>query len=143
MLNSFQHLIWFFSAFGRHTFHPRPQDGVFRCDLNKEVRTKQVGFEPNKTQAGLPAYVLAYLKTVFREFRTSGTTRSGQAPRKGFIGQYRFCVSRVLPMRVRDPQTLKGWLPIHPVPGLMKPWRGVWPDQWSGEEKLGTASPLS
>ncbi len=35
MLNSFQHLIWFFSAFGRHTFHPRPQDGVFRCDLNK------------------------------------------------------------------------------------------------------------
>jgi hypothetical protein len=24
-----------FSAFGRHIFHPRPQDGVFRCDLNK------------------------------------------------------------------------------------------------------------
>jgi len=24
-----------FFAFGRHTFHPRPQDGVFRCDLNK------------------------------------------------------------------------------------------------------------
>jgi hypothetical protein len=23
------------SAFGRRTFHPRPQDGVFRCDLNK------------------------------------------------------------------------------------------------------------
>jgi len=24
-----------FSAFSRGTFHPRPQDGVFRCDLNK------------------------------------------------------------------------------------------------------------
>jgi len=24
-----------FSAFSRHTFHPRPQDGVFRCDFNK------------------------------------------------------------------------------------------------------------
>jgi len=35
MLNSFQHLVKIFSAFGRHTFHPRPQDGVFRCDLNK------------------------------------------------------------------------------------------------------------
>jgi len=23
-----------FSAFSRHTFHPRPQDGVFRCDFN-------------------------------------------------------------------------------------------------------------
>ena len=23
------------SAFGRRIFHPRPQDGVFRCDLNK------------------------------------------------------------------------------------------------------------
>jgi hypothetical protein len=22
-----------FSAFSRHTFHPRPQDGVFRCDF--------------------------------------------------------------------------------------------------------------
>jgi len=46
-------------------------------------------------------------------------------------------------MRIRNPQTLKGWLPIHPVPGLMKPWKGVWPGQWSGEEKLGMASPLS
>jgi len=35
MLNSFQHLVKIFSAFGRHTFHPRPQDVVFRCDLNK------------------------------------------------------------------------------------------------------------
>ena len=41
MLNSFQHLIWFFSAFGRHTFHPRPQDGVFRCDLNKLEKSDQ------------------------------------------------------------------------------------------------------
>jgi len=24
-----------FSAFGRHIFHPRPQDGVFRCAFNK------------------------------------------------------------------------------------------------------------
>jgi len=31
----FQHLVCFFSAFGRRTFHPRPQDGVFRCGLNK------------------------------------------------------------------------------------------------------------
>jgi len=38
MLNSFQHLVKIFSAFGRHTFHPRPQDGVFRCDLNKIAR---------------------------------------------------------------------------------------------------------
>jgi hypothetical protein len=30
MLNSFQHLVNVFSAFGRHTFHPCPQDGVFR-----------------------------------------------------------------------------------------------------------------
>ncbi|OGP93442.1 MAG: hypothetical protein A2156_00935 [Deltaproteobacteria bacterium RBG_16_48_10] len=35
MLNLFQHLVKVFSAFGRHTFHPRPQDGVFRCDSNK------------------------------------------------------------------------------------------------------------
>ena len=33
-LNSFQHLVKIFSAFGRHTFHPRPQDGVFMCALN-------------------------------------------------------------------------------------------------------------
>jgi len=28
-----------FSAFSRHTFYPRPQDGVFRCDFNnaKEI----------------------------------------------------------------------------------------------------------
>ena len=37
MLNSFQHLVNVFSATGRHTFHPRPQDGVFRCDLNKRI----------------------------------------------------------------------------------------------------------
>ena len=34
MLNLFQHLVCFFSAFSRRTFHPRPQDGVFRCNLN-------------------------------------------------------------------------------------------------------------
>jgi 5,10-methylenetetrahydrofolate reductase len=34
MLNLFQHLICFFSASGRRTFHPRPQDGDERCDLN-------------------------------------------------------------------------------------------------------------
>jgi len=34
---SFQHLVKVFSAFGRHTFHPRPQDGVFRCNLNKII----------------------------------------------------------------------------------------------------------
>jgi len=37
MLNSFQHLVNVFSATGRHIFHPRPQDGVFRCDLNKDL----------------------------------------------------------------------------------------------------------
>jgi hypothetical protein len=31
----------FFSAFGRRTFHPRPQDGVFRCDLNKICRSPE------------------------------------------------------------------------------------------------------
>jgi len=41
-MNSFQHLIWFFSAFGRHTFHPRPQDGVFRCDLNNKKTGKKL-----------------------------------------------------------------------------------------------------
>jgi len=35
MLNLVQHLVKVFSTFGRHTFHPRPQDGVFRCNLNK------------------------------------------------------------------------------------------------------------
>ena len=35
MLNLFQHLICLFSAFSRYTFHPRPQDGVFRCGFNK------------------------------------------------------------------------------------------------------------
>jgi len=29
MLNLFQHLVYFFSAFSRRTFHPRPQDGVY------------------------------------------------------------------------------------------------------------------
>jgi anaerobic ribonucleoside-triphosphate reductase len=27
-----------FSAFGRDIFHPRPQDGVFRCAFNKKER---------------------------------------------------------------------------------------------------------
>jgi len=35
MLNLVQHLVKIFSTFGRHTFHPHQQDGVFRCDLNK------------------------------------------------------------------------------------------------------------
>jgi predicted Fe-Mo cluster-binding NifX family protein len=30
------------SALGRHTFHPRPQDGVFRCDLNKQKEGSQM-----------------------------------------------------------------------------------------------------
>jgi hypothetical protein len=30
-----------FSAFGRRIFHPRPQDGVFRCALNKIVLIKR------------------------------------------------------------------------------------------------------
>jgi len=33
-------LHYIFSAFGRHTFHSRPQDGVFRCDLNKTEFSK-------------------------------------------------------------------------------------------------------
>jgi heat shock protein HslJ len=28
----------FFSAFGRHMFHPRPQHGVFRCAFNKMIQ---------------------------------------------------------------------------------------------------------
>jgi hypothetical protein len=39
MLNSFQHLIWFFSALSRHTFHPRPQDGVSGVILIKMRRS--------------------------------------------------------------------------------------------------------
>jgi len=35
MLNSFQHLVKIFSAFGRHTFHSRTRDRVFRSNLNK------------------------------------------------------------------------------------------------------------
>ena len=42
MLNSFQHLVNVFSATGRHTFHPRPQDGVFRCDPNKCSRHEAI-----------------------------------------------------------------------------------------------------
>ncbi|OGP95630.1 MAG: hypothetical protein A2157_09155 [Deltaproteobacteria bacterium RBG_16_47_11] len=34
MLNLFQHLVCLFSAFSRRTFHPHPQDGVFRRGLN-------------------------------------------------------------------------------------------------------------
>ncbi len=30
----------FFSAFGRQTFYPRPQNGVFRCGLNKQCLPK-------------------------------------------------------------------------------------------------------
>jgi len=37
-------------------------------------------------------------------------------------------------MRVRNPQALKGWLPLHLEPGLVKPWRGVWPDQRLGKK---------
>jgi len=37
MLNLFQHLVYFFSPFSRRIFHPRPQEGVFRCDFNKEI----------------------------------------------------------------------------------------------------------
>jgi hypothetical protein len=36
-LTQYRFSIWlFFSAFARHTFNPRPQEGVFRCDLNKK-----------------------------------------------------------------------------------------------------------
>jgi len=35
----FQHLDCFSSAFSRRTSHPRPQDGVFRCDVNKRCET--------------------------------------------------------------------------------------------------------
>jgi hypothetical protein len=41
MLNLFQHLVYFFSTFSRRTFHPRPQDGVFRCGLNKYISLKK------------------------------------------------------------------------------------------------------
>jgi len=37
MLNLFQHLVCLFSAFNRRIFHPRPQEGVFRCEFNKKV----------------------------------------------------------------------------------------------------------
>jgi len=33
----------FFCLWQIHTFHPRPQDGVFRCDLNKPVRPLCLG----------------------------------------------------------------------------------------------------
>ena len=47
MLHLFQHLVYFFSAFSRRTFHPRPQDGVFRCGLNKKTDLGRVGFTAN------------------------------------------------------------------------------------------------
>jgi len=58
MLNLFQHLIKVFSAFGRRTFHPRPQDGVFRCDLNKEPLGK--GWEAHST-----AYAMQHLGVLY------------------------------------------------------------------------------
>jgi hypothetical protein len=46
MLNSFQHLLKFdFSAFGRRTFHPCPQEGVFRCGLNKKFHVFSFKFQ--------------------------------------------------------------------------------------------------
>jgi hypothetical protein len=45
---SFQHLVKVFSAFGRHTFHPRPQDGVFRCNLNKMDKNLPLFVIPTK-----------------------------------------------------------------------------------------------
>ena len=30
------------SAFSRYTFHPRPQDGVFRCGFNKPLTVSHV-----------------------------------------------------------------------------------------------------
>ena len=36
VMNLFQHLVCLFSAFSRRIFHPRPQEGVFRCDFNKD-----------------------------------------------------------------------------------------------------------
>jgi hypothetical protein len=38
-----------FSAFSRRIFHPRPQDGVFRCAFNKTLDL----FEVNKIPATL------------------------------------------------------------------------------------------
>jgi hypothetical protein len=35
MLNLFQHLVCLFSAFSKRIFHPRPEEGVFRCEFNK------------------------------------------------------------------------------------------------------------
>jgi hypothetical protein len=45
MLNWFQHLMKVFSAFGRRIFHPRPQEGVFRCGLNKTNSVDSLSFE--------------------------------------------------------------------------------------------------
>ena len=41
MLNLFQHLVCFFSAFSRRIFHPRPQDGVFKRNLNNEFLSER------------------------------------------------------------------------------------------------------
>jgi hypothetical protein len=35
-----------FSAFSRRIFHPRPQEGVFRCDFNKIIKVN-IPFEVN------------------------------------------------------------------------------------------------
>jgi len=44
MLNLFQHLFEIdFPASGRHTFHRRPRDGVFRCDLSEMPRSRAAG----------------------------------------------------------------------------------------------------
>ena len=51
VMNLFQHLVCFSSANSRRTFHLRPEDGVFGCDLNKllspssELRTPNYKFE--------------------------------------------------------------------------------------------------
>jgi len=51
-------------------------------------------------------------------------------PSEGFIGRYRFWIRQIGPHgREGSPSRGEDGYSIHLKPGLMKPWRGVCPDQ--------------
>ena len=82
MLNSFQHLVKIFSGFGRHTFHPRPQYGVSRCDLNKAGKVVGIHLRPHDlrrhaatyaSRSGVPIEIVS--KVILRHANLSTTQR--------------------------------------------------------------------
>jgi len=76
MLNSVQHPVKVFSAFGRHPFHPRPEDGVFRCDPNKRITDAWHQFFPHVVKQD-PTFTLTQAFILRRHFYINSIHEKG------------------------------------------------------------------